>query len=811
MPHFLEYTPETLNQYRVSVAGWLEEALQALDSFSDEETGSYFRDSKHDSKNSDLRKTLTTPARAYMARVSASRHFPAKKSGKKEIWIHGYRKYANNLPVSFAEEKLTNFGTSKDLNNFELAKLSDLLAVEKFIGRFHGTTESVSTLSKMEKEIKGALQVAIEDDGGNLEGEIYIDDKEPDTRHFFVTLHLLRAAHIYGIELDRGTLAKHVAAAKQYCIKQCYYSSRSVQHRADAGRLAFAGVIYCQFENDDIDPDLILAIVGALAAFQQQSGNWPAIQPIFRRRDENNPWYIATHDLALCLSWLYFQPRVPDAARIIILQMMENYFLRWVIPTFRQTEGENTPNHTFIGWSDDRATGGDMVVGWASAVVCHFLANYLDVLDDVINRRVIESLSLNSYARNFLVEEGQPASNPRFSISKGGPTSVWIDLPPRAWPSEPVDVSLVQRQITWRWTDPTKGNKIADAISREVLQPVYARCDFFVGTKSVGILDGPPGTRKTSLVAALADILQWPYITVPASVFFDQGFDMMEARASEVFRKLNFLTYCVVFFDEFEEFFKDRGENDQANVKGGQNAGNRTIAAFTTSAMLPRLQDLHDRNKCIVFLATNHLEKIDPAVVRPGRFDYSIFVGHPTVDRFTTDDSYFDNLGERTLKRLNVGFDPKAMKISDASESRLALICQAVKGALGSAKVKKELKKFNESPAVMEWTKKPVKNQKNAAAHKPARPKTHKNHYVLFRFVEVALEAASSKIDEGASEAASSETDSGNGAIAAAQALATAQTAAARAAAEDRLVTEIAYYIGRDRGPATLDGLVEVS
>src|ERR1700732_2906628 len=102
---------------------------------------------------------------------------------------------------------------------------------------------------------------------------------------------------------------------------------------------------------------------------------------------------------------------------------------------------------------------------------------------------------------------------------------------------------------------------------------------------------------------------------VPASVFFDQGFDMMEARASEVFRKLNYLTCCVIFFDEFEEFFKDRGAGSQTSRKVAQDVDSRTIAAFTTSAMLPRLQDLHDRRRCVIFLATNHLGKIDPAII----------------------------------------------------------------------------------------------------------------------------------------------------------------------------------------------------
>jgi SpoVK/Ycf46/Vps4 family AAA+-type ATPase len=115
-------------------------------------------------------------------------------------------------------------------------------------------------------------------------------------------------------------------------------------------------------------------------------------------------------------------------------------------------------------------------------------------------------------------------------------------------------------------------------------------------------------------------------IIVPGSLIFDEGFDMMETRANEVFRRLQDLIGCVIFFDEFEEFFRDRGI-------GESQIHDRTIAAFTTPAMLPRLQELHDKGRCLIFLATNHPEKIDAAIKRPGRFDYNLQIEFPKRDR----------------------------------------------------------------------------------------------------------------------------------------------------------------------------------
>jgi hypothetical protein len=754
MSHFLTYTPETLDRYRLSVTGWLQKALTAVDTFSDEGTGSFFRDSKQP----DASKTLTTPARSYMALVSASRHSPPKQSGGKKTWVEKYALYGPNIPVSLVKRVLQNVETKRRLNNFELAKLADLATVDKFVSRFHADAQCTSKLEPINRDIIASVRNSIKVIAKDPYGEAYIDDDDPDTRHFFVTLHLLRAAHAYGIAVDRAAASVIVSAAKRYCIEQCYFASRTVQHRVDAARLAFAGVIYCQFE-DEIDLDLIVSIVDALADQQRPTGNWPAIHPILRKDDPNNPWYIATHDLALCLTWLYFQPRVPEAPRIVILQMMENYFLKWIVPTFRQAEGQSV-NRIFSGWSDDRATGGDMVVGWASAVVCHFLANYLDVLDDVINRRVIESLGLQAHAQRYLVESGQPASNPRFGTRNdaGSPTPVWIDLPPYAWSSKVSD-GHIQARIVYNWTDPTEKNKLSLAIAREVIQPIRECSDFVVGPKSVGILDGPPGTRKTSLVKTVAYILEWPYIAVPASAFFDQGFDMMETRASEVFRRLNFLTYCVVFFDEFEEFLKERGSEgsvdlDKLNEARILQSDNRTIAAFTTSAMLPRLQELHDRRKCLVFLATNHLQKVDEAIVRPGRFDYQLLIDHPKVKRFTRDDSYFENPGLQTLTRLKLAFNPVTMKVEDTS--RLNRISKAVRGALGGADVQKALKEFNDSGAIRNRYKSSTPS--SAAGVAPSGISVDPDEYhVWFRLIEVAMEAAARRINAGASAAAARE------------------------------------------------------
>ena len=225
------------------------------------------------------------------------------------------------------------------------------------------------------------------DDDGSIEaGQVYFDEGKESSKHFFVTLHSLRALAILDAEhrLEPATINSLTSHAEQFCVRQCFYSTRGLHHLQDAARLAFAGVIYALY-SAHVDKELCMAVVDALAQAQLDSGNWPATHPIIRSGED--PWYIATHEIALCLTWLYFQPRMPDAARPVLLSMLEKYFTKWVIPTYlRKPLDESKGGAVFEGWYDDRATGHDKVVGWATAIVCHFLANYLSVLNDHINR-----------------------------------------------------------------------------------------------------------------------------------------------------------------------------------------------------------------------------------------------------------------------------------------------------------------------------------------------------------------------------------------------------------------------------------------
>ena len=151
------------------------------------------------------------------------------------------------------------------------------------------------------------------------------------------------------------------------------------------------------------------------------------------------------------------------------------------------------------------------------------------------------------------------------------------------------------------------------------------------------ILFGPPGTTKTTIVKAMADGLGWPLVTLSPGTFVEDGLDNVERRTSEVFAWLRDLNRAVVLFDECDELFRAR--NQGVRVLGNQQGGGdqarsggdqaRSITAFLTASMLPKLQDLRDRGQIFFVIATNYFDQIDSAVRRVGRIDALVGVGWP--------------------------------------------------------------------------------------------------------------------------------------------------------------------------------------
>ncbi len=146
------------------------------------------------------------------------------------------------------------------------------------------------------------------------------------------------------------------------------------------------------------------------------------------------------------------------------------------------------------------------------------------------------------------------------------------------------------------------------------------------------ILFGPPGTTKTTIVKSMAQGLGWPLVTLSPGTFIRDGLENVEKRAIEVFSSLQDLVRVVVLFDECDELFRARRHARRDGGTDSDNSGNegvRSISAFMTASMLPKLQDLRDNGQVFFVIATNYFDQIDSAAKRIGRIDRILGVSWP--------------------------------------------------------------------------------------------------------------------------------------------------------------------------------------
>ena len=131
------------------------------------------------------------------------------------------------------------------------------------------------------------------------------------------------------------------------------------------------------------------------------------------------------------------------------------------------------------------------------------------------------------------------------------------------------------------------------------------------------LLYGPPGTGKTLLARALAGEAGVPFFALSGSDFVEKYVGVGASRVRELFRKARKAGRCVVFIDEIDAMGKRR--DDSSSDERDQ----------TLNALLSEMSGFYTGDGVVVIAATNRVEALDPALLRPGRFDRQIEVGLP--------------------------------------------------------------------------------------------------------------------------------------------------------------------------------------
>lgn len=134
------------------------------------------------------------------------------------------------------------------------------------------------------------------------------------------------------------------------------------------------------------------------------------------------------------------------------------------------------------------------------------------------------------------------------------------------------------------------------------------------------LLYGPPGTGKTLLARALAGEAGVPFFALSGSDFVEKYVGVGASRVRELFKKARKAGRCVIFIDEIDAMGKKRDDNSSDERDQ------------TLNALLSEMSGFYTGDGVVVIAATNRIEMLDPALLRPGRFDRQIEVGLPGRD-----------------------------------------------------------------------------------------------------------------------------------------------------------------------------------
>ena len=136
------------------------------------------------------------------------------------------------------------------------------------------------------------------------------------------------------------------------------------------------------------------------------------------------------------------------------------------------------------------------------------------------------------------------------------------------------------------------------------------------------LLVGPPGTGKTLLAKAAAGEADVPFYSISGSDFVEMFVGVGASRVRDMFKKAKETAPCIIFIDEIDAVGRQRG----AGLGGGNDEREQTL-----NQLLDEMDGIGENSGVLVLAATNRADVLDPALLRPGRFDRTITVGLPDI------------------------------------------------------------------------------------------------------------------------------------------------------------------------------------
>jgi cell division protease FtsH len=215
----------------------------------------------------------------------------------------------------------------------------------------------------------------------------------------------------------------------------------------------------------------------------------------------------------------------------------------------------------------------------------------------------------------------------------------------------------------------TFGNIAGSDEAKTDLQEIVEFLKFPKKFESVGakipkgvLLVGPPGTGKTMLARAVAGEANVPFFSISGSEFVEMFVGVGASRVRDLFAKAKKNAPCIIFIDEIDAVGRRRG----SGMGGGHDEREQTL-----NQILVEMDGFEQGTNVIVLAATNRVDVLDPALLRPGRFDRRVMIGLP--DRKDREAILKVHFSKKPLAK-NVDLDALAAKTAGSSGADLANI-----------------------------------------------------------------------------------------------------------------------------------------
>ncbi len=523
----------------------------------------------------------------------------------------------------YDQGQLTTFGL-KHLNPFTVGQLLPVL--RQALG-----PDVDPAVDAMVAEAGDHLRRELANDGVAMPAKTDPDaDEERFLPHGYLTYGALRALSAWEGAAWEGpvTASPSLRWSETELYRQVALFHSGHDERSDAFQLGYNLLVQYRFNRFRLGESLLSSGLAALFSAQLERGVWEKRDPLFRYGNHGEAYCFSFELLSSLLrelrdDWALLVPWEHHLARAV----------EWAARNAVRRDGPPT-------WRSAHLVENTTPQSWATAEVYSFLQLHAQYLAWRIQTIVRADF------------RGEPARPPD--------PGAFDDLYQPEVPGPDDEAVRLGELLAERVLEPLRlpGPEPAYSLVRSPQPRAKVRS---------AILHGPPGTGKTTYVRNVARYLGWPLVQLDPSVFAEEGLPLIATVASRVFAELMELEDAVILFDEMEPLMHSRSD-----------AAGSFEQKFLTTSLLPKLQELADRAGCLFFVATNHLETVDAAVQRPGRFDLRLHILPPSYEEKLR--LARDRLGPDTFAAVEPDLrrKPYRHQLALATRNEMLALCDAL-------------------------------------------------------------------------------------------------------------------------------------